>query len=209
MDTLDSRRAQVRARIAQVREALRRHGATAVLVPSSDPHISEYLPRALAGPRVAVGLHRLGRHAHRDARSSPAVGRQPLLGPGRGAARGHRHRADEDLRPPAAARYVDWLAGQRAVGRHRRASMARCSASAARSRSRRRSPRAASSCAPIVDLLDEVWKDRAGAADAAGLRARAPAPWRARRQARRGARGDDASSAPRITSSRLSTTSPG
>jgi Xaa-Pro aminopeptidase len=34
----------VRQRIAAVRDELSRHGAAAVLVPSSDPHLSEYLP---------------------------------------------------------------------------------------------------------------------------------------------------------------------
>src|SRR5262245_19115762 len=44
MDTLDARGATARSRIKQVRGSLRRHGAAALIVPSSDPHISEYLP---------------------------------------------------------------------------------------------------------------------------------------------------------------------
>ena len=41
---MDTRTSAARLRLEQVREALQRHGLEAVLVPSSDPHLSEYLP---------------------------------------------------------------------------------------------------------------------------------------------------------------------
>ncbi|MCX8115393.1 MAG: aminopeptidase P family N-terminal domain-containing protein, partial [Burkholderiaceae bacterium] len=44
MDTLDSSRAQIRERLDQLRQAMRQHAIDAWLVPSSDPHLSEYLP---------------------------------------------------------------------------------------------------------------------------------------------------------------------
>lgn len=44
MDTLAAPLAAVRDRIARLRDALDQHGVDAVLVPSSDPHLSEYLP---------------------------------------------------------------------------------------------------------------------------------------------------------------------
>ncbi|MFN3416594.1 MAG: aminopeptidase P family protein [Caldimonas sp.] len=44
MDTLAPPQAAVRERIARLRDALDEHGLDAVLVPSSDPHLSEYLP---------------------------------------------------------------------------------------------------------------------------------------------------------------------
>jgi Xaa-Pro aminopeptidase len=44
MDTLAPPLAAVRERIARLRAALDQHGVDAVLVPSSDPHLSEYLP---------------------------------------------------------------------------------------------------------------------------------------------------------------------
>jgi Xaa-Pro aminopeptidase len=44
MDTLDARRAAIRTRIRKLRNAMQRHGIAAVIVPSSDPHLSEYLP---------------------------------------------------------------------------------------------------------------------------------------------------------------------
>ena len=41
---MDTRISPIRLRLEQVREALQRHALEAVLVPSSDPHLSEYLP---------------------------------------------------------------------------------------------------------------------------------------------------------------------
>jgi Xaa-Pro aminopeptidase len=41
---MDTRTSPIRARIAHLREAMARHGVYALLVPSSDPHLSEYLP---------------------------------------------------------------------------------------------------------------------------------------------------------------------
>ncbi len=41
---MDTRTSPFRLRIERVRDALKRHGLAAVLVPSSDPHLSEYLP---------------------------------------------------------------------------------------------------------------------------------------------------------------------
>jgi len=38
------RETEIRARIDALRAALRRHGVDACLVPSADPHLSEYLP---------------------------------------------------------------------------------------------------------------------------------------------------------------------
>ncbi|WZB74938.1 hypothetical protein WJ972_33015 [Achromobacter insuavis] len=52
-------------RIAQLRQAMRRRGLSAYIVPSSDPHLSEY-PGALAGPALAVGFHGFGGHAGGD-----------------------------------------------------------------------------------------------------------------------------------------------
>ena len=41
---MDTRTSPIRPRLQAVQAALRRHGIHAVLVPSSDPHLSEYLP---------------------------------------------------------------------------------------------------------------------------------------------------------------------
>ena len=41
---MDTRTSPARARIARLREVMNERGIDAVLVPSSDPHLSEYLP---------------------------------------------------------------------------------------------------------------------------------------------------------------------
>jgi Xaa-Pro aminopeptidase len=41
---MDTRASPIRLRLARVRDALRQEGLAALLVPSSDPHLSEYLP---------------------------------------------------------------------------------------------------------------------------------------------------------------------
>jgi Xaa-Pro aminopeptidase len=45
MDTLEASRAEVRARLAALRTAMRAQKIDAWLVPSADPHLSEYLPQ--------------------------------------------------------------------------------------------------------------------------------------------------------------------
>ena len=49
MDTLDARRAIVRTRLAAVRALLKSRALAALVVPSSDPHLSEYLPEHWKG----------------------------------------------------------------------------------------------------------------------------------------------------------------
>src|SRR6476469_4678341 len=44
MDILIASQATTRERIARLRTAMREHGFDAYVVPSSDPHLSEYLP---------------------------------------------------------------------------------------------------------------------------------------------------------------------
>lgn len=56
MDILESSRAAVRQRIARLRAALERHGFAAVVIPSSDPHLSEYLPERWASRVWASGF---------------------------------------------------------------------------------------------------------------------------------------------------------
>jgi Xaa-Pro aminopeptidase len=41
---MDTRTSPVRLRLERVRDCLRQQGLQALLVPSSDPHLSEYLP---------------------------------------------------------------------------------------------------------------------------------------------------------------------
>ena len=53
---MDTRTSPYRLRIEKVRDALQRHGLAAVLVPSSDPHLSEYLPERWQGRQWLSGF---------------------------------------------------------------------------------------------------------------------------------------------------------
>jgi len=53
---MDTRTSTFRLRIDKVRDALKRHGLAAVLVPSSDPHLSEYLPERWQGRQWLSGF---------------------------------------------------------------------------------------------------------------------------------------------------------
>src|SRR5512137_1962622 len=56
MDTLDARRASIRARIASIRAVLKSRTLAALVVPSSDPHLSEYLPDHWKGREFFSGF---------------------------------------------------------------------------------------------------------------------------------------------------------
>jgi Xaa-Pro aminopeptidase len=53
---MDTRTSPFRLRVEKVRDALRAHGLAAVLVPSSDPHLSEYLPERWQGRQWLSGF---------------------------------------------------------------------------------------------------------------------------------------------------------
>ena len=53
---MDTRVNPVRERLDHVRQALTRHGAHALLVPSADPHLSEYLPGRWQGREWLSGF---------------------------------------------------------------------------------------------------------------------------------------------------------
>ena len=53
---MDTRTSPFRRRIERVRDALKRHGLAAVVVPSSDPHLSEYLPERWQGRQWLSGF---------------------------------------------------------------------------------------------------------------------------------------------------------
>ena len=53
---MDTRTSPYRLRIERVRDALKHHGLAAVLVPSSDPHLSEYLPERWQGRQWLSGF---------------------------------------------------------------------------------------------------------------------------------------------------------
>ena len=53
---MDTRTSPHRLRIERVQDALKQHGLAAVLVPSSDPHLSEYLPERWQGRQWLSGF---------------------------------------------------------------------------------------------------------------------------------------------------------
>ena len=53
---MDTRTSPYRLRIERVQDALKQHGLGAVLVPSSDPHLSEYLPERWQGRQWLSGF---------------------------------------------------------------------------------------------------------------------------------------------------------
>ncbi len=53
---MDTRTSPIRMRITQLREELARHGVHALLVPSADPHLSEYLPEHWQGRQWLSGF---------------------------------------------------------------------------------------------------------------------------------------------------------
>ncbi|MBX3622794.1 MAG: aminopeptidase P family protein [Rhizobacter sp.] len=53
---MDTRTSPIRLRLERVREALQQQGLAAVLVPSSDPHLSEYLPERWQGRQWLSGF---------------------------------------------------------------------------------------------------------------------------------------------------------
>ena len=160
MDTLDSRRAQVRARIAQVREALRRHGATALLVPSSDPHISEYLPPRWQGREWLSGF-------------TGSVGTLVVTPEFTGLWVDSRYYVQAEaqlagtgiemmkLSGPSGSGYVDWLAANVPSGGTVLVDGAVLGLGMARTLETALAARGVK-LRTDVDVLDEVWKDRAG-----------------------------------------------
>ena len=53
---MDTRTSPIRLRITHLRDVLAQHGVHALLVPSSDPHISEYLPARWQGREWLSGF---------------------------------------------------------------------------------------------------------------------------------------------------------
>ena len=165
--------------------------------------------RALAGPAVALGLHRLDGHAGRHA------DRAALFADSRYWVQAEAELAGSGIElvkiPTGTSTAPCRLAGRAAAGRRdASASTAACWAWPRRSAAGARSTRAGVALRTDFDVLADVWPERPGLPDAPRLRApRAAGAAGARRQAGAGARGDGARTARRTTSSRPSTTSPG
>jgi Xaa-Pro aminopeptidase len=159
MDTLDTRRAAVRARIQQLRDAMRRRELAAVLVPSSDPHLSEYLPERWRGREWLSGF-------------TGSVGTLIVTADFAGVWVDSRYwtQAEAELAGTgidlmkvsgaASAEHVAWLAQHLERGAILAVDGSVLSLGAARQLESALAARGVT-LATDVDLLDEVWADRA------------------------------------------------
>ena len=163
---------RVRAeRLAQLRAAMARHQVDAFIVPSADPHLSEYLPGRWQGREWLSGFTgSVGTFiATSDFAGVWTDGRYYTQAEQELA--GTEHPADEDpvRRQPAAHR----LAGREHASRARPSPSTRaCWAWPWRACWAMRWTRAASSCAPTSTCWTTIWDDRPGLPPDAGVRTR-------------------------------------
>jgi Xaa-Pro aminopeptidase len=112
---MDTRTSPARLRIERIQELLREQGVAAVLVPSSDPHLSEYLPERWQARQWASGftgsMATLVVTAERAALFADSrywvQAEQQLAGSGIELVR---------IATPAAAQHIDWLCANVARG---------------------------------------------------------------------------------------------
>lgn len=172
MDTLDSSRTQVRARLEKLRNAMQQHALDAWLVPSSDPHLSEYLPDRwktrewLSGFTGSVGTLVVARDFAGlwvDSRYWVQAETQ-LAGTG-----------IEPMRIAGAtsAAYVDWLAANVPAGGTVGVDGDVLALAAARALETALAAKGIL-LRTDLDLLDAVWRDRPGLPQAAVFEHRAP-----------------------------------
>ncbi len=186
---MDTRTAPARLRIERIQDVLREHGFAAVLVPSSDPHLSEYLPERWQARQWASGFSgSMGTLAVTTERAA-------LFADSRYWVQAERELAGSGIElvripTPAAARHIDWLCANVARG----ATVAvdgSVLALAAAEQLRDRLAQCGVALRTDVDVLAGAWPDRplrAGGADLRPHRSRSPAsraPASSRRCARR------------------------
>jgi Xaa-Pro aminopeptidase len=169
---MDTRTSPFRLRIERVREALRRHGLAAVLVPSSDPHLSEYLPERWQGRRWLSGF--TGSMGTLVVSLEQAV----LFADSRYWVQAERELAGsgialERIPTGTSARHVDWLAQH--VDRGATVGVdGSVLALAASSALRRALDAAGVALRTDFDVLAEVWTERPGLPAAAVYEHRPP-----------------------------------
>ncbi len=206
---MDTRTSPARLRIERIREALAAHGVAALLVPSSDPHLSEYLPERWQGRQWASGftgsVGHAGRHAPTPRPCSPtaATGCRPSASSPAAASSWSRSATGASTRPHRLAVPATWRPARPSR------STATCSAWRRRASSRPSSAAAASACAAI-----STCSARPGPIVRKPRRRRSTSmPRRTRRRPAANASGAYAPRcarpAPPTISSRPSTTSPG
>jgi Xaa-Pro aminopeptidase len=158
MDTLEASRAEIRARVERLRAAMRSNGFYAWIVPSADPHLSEYLPERwqarqwLSGFTGSVGLMIVTEDfagVWVDSRYWVQAETQ-LAGTGIAVMK---------IASAAAPAHLDWLANHTPAGSRVGADGAILGLAAARALQDALAPRGVT-LVTDVDLLDELWPER-------------------------------------------------
>ncbi|MDX9679237.1 aminopeptidase P family protein [Pseudomonas zeae] len=159
MSTQTSTEGSVPQRLAQTRELMRREGIHALLVPSADPHLSEYLPGYWQGRQWLSGFH-------------GSVGTLIVTADFAGVWADSRYweQATKELKDsgielvklqPGQPSPLDWLAEQTPEGGVVAVDGAVMAVASARTLSSKLEARGAR-LRTDIDLLQEVWSDRPG-----------------------------------------------
>ncbi len=161
---MQDRTLPIRQRLAQLRQVLQRHDVAALLIPSSDPHLSEYLPARWQGRQLFSGF--TGSMGTLVVTGDRAV----LFADSRYWTQAETELAGtgvELLRIPtgAAVHHVDWLAEQVSAGATVAVDGAVLGLAAAQQLEQALTRRGIV-LRSEVDLLDEAWPDRPGLPDA-------------------------------------------
>jgi len=162
---MDTRTSPARLHIEQIRDAMKQHGVAAVLVPSSDPHLSEYLPERWQSRQWAsgftgsmatlvVGLERAALFA--DSRYWVQA-EQQLSGSGIELVR---------IATPAASQHIEWLCAHVARGERVAVDGAVLGLAAAR-QLRESLERCGIALASDIDVFAAAWPERPAAPAAA------------------------------------------
>jgi Xaa-Pro aminopeptidase len=112
---MDTRTSPARLHIERIRDVLRHAGAAAVLIPSSDPHLSEYLPERWQGRQWASGF------TGSMATLVVTLDRAALFADSRYWVQAERELAGSGIElvkiaTPAASQHIEWLCQQVAKG---------------------------------------------------------------------------------------------
>ncbi|HEY2190270.1 MAG TPA: aminopeptidase P family protein [Caldimonas sp.] len=158
---MDTRTSPARLRIERIQELLRESGCAAVVVPSSDPHLSEYLPERWQARRWASGFN--GSMATLIVTTERAA----LFADSRYWVQAERELAGSGIElvripTPAAAQHIDWLCANVARG----ATVAvdgSVLALAASRQLRERLEACGVTLRSDLDLVDRAWPERPAA----------------------------------------------
>jgi len=161
---MDTRTSPIRLRLERVRDALKQHQMAALLVPSSDPHLSEYLPGRWQGREWLSGF------TGSMATLVVTTERAALFADSRYWVQAEAELAGTGIdlvKIPsgAATHHIDWLASQVPPGQVVSVDGAVLGLAAAQ-QLRTALTRAGVPLRTDLDLLDDVWPERPGLPDA-------------------------------------------